>query len=245
MTIYTAIALHHKLSFTFKFLIMYNYLLRIFNLLLIAIALFISSLCSAQSGIPSQEPTHKNQFSVLFGLNQPIVLNGFNFELNYWTKKWVIDYSHGIGLNVDGNTLGSEYEDQKINFKITHSAGIGFGYRFTESFNVRIEPKIHVYETYYEGDNQTKENSIANFTTYTLGLGAYYRWMPFENKTNALKGITVSPSIRYWYKVGSTMDNNKLAYFNTKTNKEETLEAPNIGIANTPIIVNISIGYTF
>jgi hypothetical protein len=189
--------------------------------------------------------TEKNQFSLVFGLNQPLVLRGFNFEVNYYTKRWVFDYSHGIGLHADGSTLNSDYEDQKVNFRITHSAGIGFGYRFTKAFNVRIEPKVHVYETYYAGDTQTRANSIANFTTYTLGLGAYYRWLPFEHKNNALKGITIVPSVRYWHKVDSTLHNDKMEYFNTKTNQQETLKAPNIGLANTPLILNVSIGYTF
>ena len=31
----------------------------------------------------------------------------------------------------------------------------------------------------------------------------------------------------------------------TKTKKTETLKAPNIGLANTPLIINIGVGYTF
>lgn len=190
-------------------------------------------------------PRYKPQWSVLFGLNQPIILKGFNAEVNYYTRKWVFDYSHGIGLNVDAELLDKTYEDQQINFKIQHSLGFGIGYRFTKGLNVRFEPKMHVYETYYEGARQTRSNSIANFKTYTLGIGVYYRYLPFEKKSNALKGITIVPSIRYWYKTGSTLKNDRLIYANTQTNRTETLHAPNIGISNTPLFVNISIGYTF
>ena len=171
--------------------------------------------------------TDRKQFSVLFGLNQPVVLHGFNFEVDYWTKKFVFDYSHGMGLNVTGKMVSSDYENQKLNFKITHSLGFGVGYRINKAFNLRFEPKMHIYETYYDGQQQRKSNSVANFTTYTLGVGAYYLWQPFKKN-----GISVVPSVRYWYKVGSTL-------------KEETFKAPNIGFANTPFLVNISIGYTF
>jgi hypothetical protein len=120
--------------------------------------------------------------------------------------------------------------------------GVGIGYRFTKSFNLRFEPKLHIYETYYE---QSTENSIVNFNTYTLGFGAYYRWLPFEKKDGFAKGITIVPSIRYWYKVGSSLSDDQHSYFNTVTNQNEILKAPNIGAANTPWIFNISVGYTF
>lgn len=209
------------------------------------ITLNLLTFFSAVAQTEPQNPPECRHFSILFGLNQPILLKGFNVELNYLTKNWIIDYSHGFGLHADGKSLGDDYENQKINFKITHSAGIGVGYRFTKAFNLRFEPKIHTYETYYEGARQTKSNSIANFTTYTLGVGAYYSWMPFEHKQNALNGITIVPSVRYWQKIGSTLDGNRHTYFNTQTNQIERFKAPNIGLANTPLVVNVSVGYTF
>ncbi len=193
----------------------------------------------------AQVAPEKTRFSLVFGLNQPILLRGFNVEGNYWMKKWVIDYSHGYNLHADGKFVASEYERQRVNFKITHSLGIGFGYRFSRSFNLRFEPKLHVYETYYEGQEQSRSNSIVNFNTYTLGFGAYYRWMPFEKKEGFAKGITIVPSIRYWYKVGSSLPSDQHSYFNTATNQNEILKAPNIGAANTPWIINVSVGYTF
>jgi hypothetical protein len=192
-----------------------------------------------------QKNKNGHQLSVLFGLNQPIVFRGFNFEINYWTRKWVVDYSHGFGLHDDGNIIGGEYNVQKLNFKIAHSLGAGIGYRFTKAFNLRFEPKVHIYETYYQGQEQIKRNSIANFTTYTLGFGAYYRWMPFEKNKTFLRGFTIAPSVRYWYKVGSTLHNNRFSYFNSSLNQTEAFKAPNIGIANTPLFANVSIGYTF
>lgn len=193
----------------------------------------------------AQNAPEKDRFSLVFGLNQPIVLRGFNIEGNYWMKKWVIDYSHGFNLHADGKFVADEYERQRVNFKITHSLGIGIGYRFTKALNLRLEPKLHIYETYYEGQNQSTAKSLVNFNTYTIGLGAYYRWLPFEKKEGFAKGITVVPSIRYWYKVGSSLSGDQFSYFNTATNQNEVLKAPNIGAANTPWVVNISVGYTF
>ena len=193
----------------------------------------------------AQEVPEKNRFSVMFGLNQPIVAKGFNIEGNYWMKKWVIDYSHGFNLHVDGESLSNEYERQQVDFKITNSLGLGIGYRFTKGFNLRFEPKLHIYETYYHGQEQSNANSMLNFNTVTLGFGAYYRWLPFEKNKGFAKGITIAPSIRYWYKVDSSLPNDQHSYFNTQTNQNEILKAPNIGVANTPWVVNISVGYTF
>ena len=208
-------------------------------------AIAVLALASLQGLAQGSNPPFKNQYSILFGLNQPIVLRGFNIEANYYTKKWVMDYSHGFNLHVDGTFLGGEYERQRINFRITHSLGFGFGYRFTKAFNLRFEPKLHLYETYYEGQEQNKSSSIVNFNTITLGLGAYYRWLPFEKMEGASKGFTVVPSIRYWYKVDSSLPGDQYSYSNSLTNQNEILKAPNIGISNTPWIVNISVGYTF
>lgn len=213
------------------------------NVFILAAFFILVNTAYAQS--PTGKSPKQDRVSILFGLNQPIVFQGFNFEVDYWTKKWVFDYSHGFGLNVDGKLVGNDYSDQKIDFKITHSYGLGIGYRFTDAFNVRFEPKVHHYETYYEGAKQEKVNSIANFTTYTLGLGAYYTYKPFKNSPNLLKGITVVPSIRYWQRVASSIDDNKMAYFNQKTNKNEVLKVPQIGISNTPFLFNISVGYSF
>ena len=213
--------------------------LKITSLLVFLVILTFNS-SKAQESVAS-----KHEVSLVFGLNQPIILRGFNVEANYWIKNVVIDYSHGFDLHVDGKALGTDFESQKINFKITHSLGLGVGYRFTKSFNLRFEPKLHIYETYYDGQEQSKSNSLVNFQTVTLGVGAYYRWLPFKNKDNALRGLTIVPSIRWWQKVGSSLKDDKFDYKNTQTNRNETFKAPEVGFNNTPLILNISVGYTF
>lgn len=214
------------------------------KLLVSMTVIFIATNLSAQNAATKADG-YTQQFSILFGLNQPLLLHGFNVEANYWTRKWVFDYSHGFGLQVSAKALDESYEVQHVKFRIPHSLGLGVGYRFTKAFNLRFEPKLHWYEAYYEDDAYQKKNSIVLFKTYTLGLGAYYRWLPFEKNAGAWKGITIVPSIRYWQKVGSTLSKEGYTYYNAVTQKPATLKAPNIGLANTPVLVNISIGYTF
>lgn len=186
-----------------------------------------------------------NSISLVFGLNQPIVAKGFNYEINYWTKRFVIDYSHGFGLEYTDGLVSDEAKDQKLSFNVKHSLGVGFGYRFTKSLNLRVEPKIHIWDMYYDDSFMKSGEKIKTYTTYTLGLGLYYRWTPFEKKENFIKGLTVSPSIRWWPNVASSLDNNEYHYFNERTGKEEIHKANNIGVNNSPFFANISIGYTF
>lgn len=185
------------------------------------------------------------EVSVVFGLTQPLFTNGFNFEVDLWWEKWMVDYSHGLGLEFTGAAVYQEAADQKLAFNITHSAGIGVGYRFTKSFNLRVEPKWHIWEVYYDDAFKTDAGKIERYSAYTLGLGAYYRWTPFEKKDNALKGLTIAPNVRWWPNVGSTLDNNEFTYENSRTNQTEVHQANNIGMGNTPFFVNVSVGYTF
>lgn len=187
----------------------------------------------------------KSQVSVVFGLNQPIVVKGFNFEVNYWAKKFVFDYSHGFGLKFEGNLVQGEARDQRLSFNVKHSLGVGVGYRFTESFNLRIEPKLHVWDVYYDDAFRTSAGKIKTYSTYTLGLGAYYRWMPFAKNDGALRGLTIVPSIRWWPNVGSSLENNEYSYYNDRTNRNEIHKANNIGVANSPWFANVSVGWTF
>jgi hypothetical protein len=194
--------------------------------------------------LKAQEQSRSREVSLLFGLNQPLVTNGFNFELNYWSKKIVIDYSHGFGLEFQDDLITPEAQDQHLAFNITHSLGVGVGYRFTKGFNLRLEPKWHIWEVYYDDAFKTPEGKITTYSTFTLGLGAYYRWTPFHKKQNALKGLTVVPSLRWWPNVATSLENDEFEYYNTRTNQIEIHQANNIGIGNTPFFLNVSVGWT-
>lgn len=188
---------------------------------------------------------HPKEFSLVFGLNQPLFMQGFNFETVFWTKQFVVDYSHGFSLKLRGPLLAGEPVRQHLSFNLPHSIGVGIGYRINENLNLRLEPKFHLWQVYYNNELNQKNKMIKQYTTYTLGLGAYYRLIPFKNKVSVLKGLTLVPSVRWWPNVHSSLKNNQFNYFNHITAQEETHNANNIGIANTPFFYNISIGYTF
>ncbi|MGL5892078.1 MAG: hypothetical protein ACRC3B_19450 [Bacteroidia bacterium] len=200
----------------------------------------------AFTGIIAQQSNqlqYSNRFSILAGLIQPFALSGGNVELNYFTNRLSFDYSHGFSL--DPPSAG-DFKKQNLSLHLPYSTGFGIGYRFTSFLDIRIEPKLHSWEVYYDAEQQTAENRIAKFNTFTIGAGIYYRYMPFRNSESKwLQGITTSSSVRYWPNIGSTLSDDKFTYNNSKTGKTETFKAPNIGIANSPIIVNVAVGYTF
>ncbi len=190
-----------------------------------------------------KELLYSNKFSILGGLLQPLALGGANIELNYFTNRISFDYSHGVSL--DPPTTG-DVKDQGLVWHLPYSTGFGIGYRISSFLDIRFEPKLHSWEAYYKDEAQNSTNLIKDFKTITLGIGLYYRYFPFKNSENKfLQGITTSTSIRWWQNVGTTLNNDEFTYFNKITNKNQTLKAPNIGFANSPIIFNIGVGYTF
>jgi hypothetical protein len=213
------------------------------NFILVVVCITVTTLNSFAQNGGKPDLLYTNKFSVLFGLLQPTVAKGFNAEVNYTTKRLIFDYSHGVSL--DPPVVG-DFKTQNIALHIPYTTGFGIGYRFTSYFDVRFEPKLHSFELYQTGVEQTTANLIKAFRTTTLGFGAYYRFFPFRNSENTfLQGITTSTSVRWWQNTSSTLTNNEVTYANTSTKKTETLKTPNIGIANTPFIFNISVGYTF
>jgi len=212
------------------------------SILIIAIAIISISTSFAQADDKNQF-LYSNKFSVLFGTIQPTVLNGFNVELNYTSKKMMFSYSHGVSL--DPPAVG-DFKTHNIALHVPISTGFGIGYRFSSFFDLRFEPKLHSWELYPQDLVKNESTIFSEFKTFTLGLGAYYRYMPFKNtESKFLQGITTSSSIRYWQNVGTTLRNDELSYFSKTSEKTETIKAPNIGMSNSPIIINIAVGYTF
>lgn len=191
----------------------------------------------------NKELLYSNKFSIMAGLIQPIVLQGGNVEINYTTKRMIFDYSHGFNLKPQSS---DDFSTQNVVLNIPFSTGFGIGYRINSFLDIRFEPKLHSWEVYDKDASQTSANRIKDYKTFTLGAGIYYRYFPFKNSKNkGLQGITTATSLRWWQNVGSTLSNDEFSYMNKSTGKKETLKAANIGIANTPIIFNISLGYTF
>jgi len=215
------------------------------TLLLKAVAVMLFQTSFAQTEEIKKPFLYSNKFSILAGLIQPMVLKGGNVEVNYYTKRLSFEYSHGFLLNMSGGTITGDAKIQKLAYHLPYSTGFGIGYRITSFFDVRIEPKIHNWEVYYDGETRNRTNLIKSYKTYSIGLGAYYRYMPFKKKDNWLQGITTSTSLRWWPNIGSSLKDDKFTYHNKFSNKDETLKASNIGIAGTQFLFNVSIGYTF
>lgn len=151
--------------------------------------------------------------NLLFGLNQPL-LGGFNVEGNIFYNRFVFDYSHGVSLNLGNDLLDETGMEQNLSVHIPWTTGFGAGYRFNDWLNLRVEPKWHKFELFYDGDTQNAENMIESYTTFSLGMGLYANLQPFKNQDNFLKGIMVAPSIRWWPRLSSSLENNELQYFN-------------------------------
>lgn len=215
------------------------------SFIVITTSLLLIQTCFAQDTKQKKTFLYSNRFSLLAGLIQPVVLKGGNIEVTYFTKRMSFDYSHGFLLNMAGETMVGDAKAQKLAYHLPYSTGFGIGYRLTSFFDIRIEPKMHSWEVYYDGETQNKINLIKSYKTYSLGLGAYCRYMPFHKKDNWLQGITTSTSLRWWPNIGTSLKDDKFIYHNKITNNNETLKASNIGIAGSQFLFNISVGYTF
>jgi hypothetical protein len=214
------------------------------NLLRPAAAIFIL-ITFTVTGALAQEWKMEKRINVLFGLSQVAVAHGFNVEFNYISKRLIFDYSHGVSLEFEGSTVPADLRKQGIAVKMPWTTGFGIGYRLKEWINFRLEPKFHRFEFYYAGENQAKTDEITSYNTFSLGLGIYGNLRPFKKGDNFLSGLMISPSIRYWPTISSTLKENKFIYFNKQTGMNEEIRTLDPGIGFTPLVINISIGYTF
>lgn len=216
----------------------YSYRTRV-AIALLSMLFFVSATAYAQKD-PSTWPKH--EFSIVSGLTQPLLFNGFNLEVEYFHRRWAFAYSHGINLEYNKDLMSSDDKRQQLTMVMPWSTGFGVGYQFTRFFTLMVEPKFHRHELYYDGTNFNGP-AIAKYTTATLGIGAYYRWLPFKNKESWVKGLTITPALRYWPLIASSESGNEVKYFNQRTGQNEVhkMESPGMG----GIIYNIKIGYSF
>jgi hypothetical protein len=199
----------------------------------------------AQAQSNDQDWRNETQVAILFGLTQPLIASGFNIEGNLIYKRLIFDYSHGASLDFTDDLLTTELQEQGVVVHVPWTTGFGVGYRFTHWLNLRVEPKWHRFEFYYDGDEQNNTNRITAYTTFTLGAGLYAFLQPFRTNTGFLKGITIAPSIRYWPTVSSTLEGDTFRYTNKNTGAVEEIETLDPGAGFTPLVFNISVGYSF
>lgn len=193
----------------------------------------------------AQDWKSEKKVNVVFGLTQAIFAKGFNIEGNYIHKRLILDYSHGASLDLVGTTVTPEMREQGLAVHLPYTTGFGIGYRLKEWVNVRIEPKWHRFEFYYDDEIQNSSNQITAYNTATIGIGIYGHYQPFKNKTSFLKGIMISPSIRFWPTISSNLEGNSYNYLNKNTGTSEEIKTMDVGPGFTPFIYNISIGYSF
>lgn len=184
------------------------------------------------------------------GLIQPIALGGANVEVDVRYGPFVAAYSHGWSLDLEGSAIVGDMKAQGVSLHLPYSTGFGLGLTHWVSalnsfFDLRFEGKVHRFEASYASLDGLSKTEIARYSTYTLGGGAYWTYMPFASRTDALRGLDLSTSVRLWPNVGSTLSGDAIAYRNATTGRTETHRAANIGIADTPLIVNVSVGYVF
>lgn len=211
---------------------------------IITICLLLTITFSLQAQAPERDKFTEIKANLLFGLNQPL-LGGFNIEGNLFWKRLAFDYSHGISLNMDNSILDAENQAQGIDVHIPWTTGFGVGYRINDWLNFRLEPKWHKFELYNMGDAQTADNLLGSYTTFTLGVGAYANFQPFKRSENFLNGIMVAPSVRWWPRVSSSLPDNQLNFFSEGKGEQVQHEAMQVGISNSPLILNVSVGYSF
>jgi hypothetical protein len=207
----------------------------------VAIVLLIAA---SSMNANAQDWKTEKRVNVLFGISQ-VLLHGFNIEGNYISNRLIVDYSHGVSLEVNGNNLPEDLRRQGVVVHMPWTTGFGVGYRFAEWINVRVEPKMHRFEFYYDNEEQSKSNQITAYNAFSLGLGIYGNYRPFKKMNNYLNGITIAPSVRYWPTIATTMNDSKFTYYNKHTSSMEEIKTLNAGIGFTPLVINVSVGYSF
>ncbi|PWT78441.1 MAG: hypothetical protein C5B59_01775 [Bacteroidetes bacterium] len=185
----------------------------------------------------------EQRVNILFGMGQ-VLYHGFNVEGNFVYKRLIFDYSHGINLRYYGNAVPTDLQAQHVAVYIPWTTGFGIGYRLTEWLNTRLEPKWHRFEYYYSDDIKSRNQQIASCDAFSLGIGVYGDFRPFKHKQNILKGLMISPSVRFWPTISSSW-NGGPDYYNAHTMKQEKLHTPNAGVNLSPWVLNLSIGYSF
>lgn len=221
------------------------------RVLIAVFALLTPSVAAAQSTDETRTLRYDSfrtpRLAVLAGLIQPIVLRGGNVEVDVHFKRFVVGYSHGFLLNIDGAAVVGEAGEQELSFHLPYSTGFGVGLRPLEWLDIRLEGKAHRFQVRQAGSD--RGSPLFSYTTYTLGAGVYAQYRPFDHfgvrAAEWLRGFTLVNSLRWWPNVASTLPQNRRSYTHPTTGVRTVHHAQNIGIANTPIIYNLSIGYSF
>jgi hypothetical protein len=206
--------------------------------------LFLFVTLAAGVRIHAQDWKSEKRINILVGLAQTVVARGLNIEGNYIHNRLIFDYSHGASLDFTGDLVPVDLKKQDVVIHEPWTTGFGIGYRLKEWINVRVEPKWHRFEFYYSGAAQNSSTEITSYNTFSLGVGVYGSYRPFKHTNNLVKGFVIAPSIRFWPTVSSSLGNEPFTYRNKKTAAFEEIKTLDPGTGFTPIVVNVSVGYS-
>lgn len=210
------------------------------------------ALLGAPSGAtaqPAPPARAERSLAINAGLIQPLALGGANLELDLRLGHLVVAYSHGWSLELD-RALGDEMTRQRVTLHVPYTTGVGVGAgvalpRLRSLVDVRVEAKVHRLVASYASEDGRQRTRIADYRTYTLGGGVYWTIVPFASTRGSLRGLNLSTSLRLWPNVATSLPHDRVVYANATTGRDEVHRAARIGIANTPWIVNLSVGYRF
>ncbi|HHP7237807.1 hypothetical protein [Longibacter sp.] len=133
------------------------------------------------------------------GLSQPVLLSGANMAISYKTRRWVLEYSHGMGLSYDHIGRTQTERDQNLELNSPWTTGFGVGYRLPWRLDFRVEVKAHRY------DVTTPRGESFSYTTFSIGPAINYHQPIY-------RGLGLDLTIRFWPNVASTLDNDEREY---------------------------------
>lgn len=89
--------------------------------------LFLVLLLVTSTSLNAQDWKTDKRINVVFGLTQPLLVDGFNIEGNYIHNRFIFDYSHGVSLDFSESSVTSELEAQGVVVHMPWTTGFGVG----------------------------------------------------------------------------------------------------------------------
>ncbi len=168
------------------------------------------------------------QLAFHYGLLQPLASRGFNAAVDVRYKRFVATYSHGQGLEIDRfpGTLSDAETEAGVEAFMPWTTGFGAGAVLIDELYLLADFKVHGFEIRYEGDT-------SRYTTITLGLELGWRLFLW-------KGLHVTPVIRYWPTIYSSLPDRTLQLDETSGLRHESIPQGLRGV-----FANVLLGWAF
>jgi len=177
----------------------------------------------------SSNPGRGNAFSVMAGCNQ-LFLGGVNLAVQYTTKDFAFEYSHGAHLllnRLDSIDLNPDEKRAGLKVNVPWTTGFGIGYRLTEALHVSVEFKAHRFD-----ETDPNGGARVSYTTISIGPGIFYDW-------HFWRGAFIQPALRWWPTVYSTLPGNEHTFVQAN-GSTVTVRSHDWGV-----FPNVSVGWTF